>query len=117
MLLTIEGEFLLNIRVDLNQSEAKVSSRQSLLPKSGRTSLGRSSICGSESGRTLGTTPSGVSLLKQELRDFTNLQSQLNQFILANQRLEKSFEVQKTRALDEIYDRWVQLFKLIDEQY
>mmetsp|Transcript_12053 Transcript_12053/g.10652 ORF Transcript_12053/g.10652 Transcript_12053/m.10652 type:complete len:247 (-) Transcript_12053:23-763(-) len=87
-------------------------------PGSGRKSLsGRSSICGSESGRALGTTPSGVSLIKMELKDFQNLQSQLYQWILINQRLELSFNEQQTNALNEIYDRWIQIIKLGDEVY
>ena len=105
-------------RVDLNQSEWKVSSnRQSMMPNGGRPSIGRSSFGGSESGKTLGTTPSGVSLIKIELKDFNNLLSQLHQWILINQRLEISFKAQQKKALDEIYDRWIQLFKLAEESY
>lgn len=87
------------------------------MPKTGRQSFGRSSIAGSDSGRTLGTTPSGTSLIKRELKDFENLQSQLYQWILINQKLEISFKAQQKKALDEIYDRWVQIFKLIEEAY
>jgi len=37
--------------------------------------------------------------------------------VLINQRLEQSFKVQQQKALDEIYERWVQLFRLVDESY
>ena len=65
----------------------------------------------------MSTTPSGISSIKIEYNDFSNLQSQLNQWILINIQLESSFKVQQKKALDEIYDRWIQLFKLIEESY
>lgn len=104
--------------MDLNQSECKLStSRQSLVLNNGRQSFGRNSLATSESGRTLGTTPSGISSIKLELTDFNNLQSQLHQWILININLEASFKAQQKKALDEIYDRWIQLFKLIEDAY
>lgn len=83
----------------------------------GRQSFGRSSIAGYTDGGKSNTTPSGISSIKIELNDFNNLQSQLNQWILINIQLEVSFKAQQKKALDEIYDRWIQLFKLIEESY
>lgn len=87
-----------------------------MYPK-GRQSMGRSSFGGSDTSSRLGTTPSGISSIKIELKDYTNLQSQLHQWILINLKLESSFKAQQQKALDEIYDRWIQIFKLIEESY
>jgi hypothetical protein len=78
---------------------------------------GRYSICNSETGKALSTTPSGSSLIKLELKDFQNLQSQLYQWILINQRLELSFKAQQRQALNEIYDRWIQIIKQVEDNY
>lgn len=83
----------------------------------GRQSFGRNSIAGYTDGGKSNTTPSGISSIKIELNDFNNLQSQLNQWILINIQLETSFKAQQKKALDEIYDRWIQLFKLVEESY
>ncbi|CAI2370540.1 unnamed protein product [Moneuplotes crassus] len=105
-------------KVDISNSELKPNAtRQSVVPMSGRQSLsGRSSLCGSEFGGRM-TTPSGSSLIKLELRDFNNLKSQLYQWILVNQKLEGSFKQQQQNALNEIYDRWLQILKLAEECY
>jgi hypothetical protein len=78
---------------------------------------GRNSIAGSDTGSMCGTTPSGVSSIKIELREFNNLMSQLHQWIFINIKLETTFKSQQKGALDEIYDRWIQIFKLIDDEY
>jgi len=85
--------------------------------KTGRPSIDRNSIAGSESNRTIGTTPSGSSNVKIELTEFNNLVSQLHQWLFINLKLEQSFKEQQQKALDEIYDRWIQIFKLIEESY
>ena len=36
---------------------------------------------------------------------------------LINLKLEHSYKKQQRKALDEIYDRWVQIFKLIEDAY
>ena len=110
--------FLNKFRVDVHQSNQKLSTnRQSMQINDGRQSFGRSSIAGYTDGGKSNTTPSGISSIKIELNDFNNLQSQLNQWILINIQLEVSFKAQQKKALDEIYDRWIQLFKLIEESY
>lgn len=71
----------------------------------------------SETGKASSTTPSGTSLIKLELKDFLNLQSQLYQWILINQKLEMSFKVQQKQALNEIYDRWIQIIRQVEDNY
>jgi hypothetical protein len=90
-----------------------------MIPSSSRKNSfsGRGSICMSETGKTLNTTPSGTSLIKLELKDFLNLQSQLYQWILINQKLEMSFKVQQRQALNEIYDRWIQIIRQVEDNY
>ena len=101
----------------MNQSDSKASkNRLSMI--SGRKSIaGRNSIAGSDTGSVCGTTPSGVSSVKIELRELNNLVSQYHQWIFINIKLEDSFKIQQKKALNEIYDRWIQIFKLIEDEY
>ena len=69
-------------KITMNELQSKpFKNRASVMSKSGRPSIGRSSIACSETSSMLGTTPSGASSVKIELKEFNNLLSQLHQWI------------------------------------
>ena len=55
--------------------------------------------------------------MKDDLREFRNLQSLVVQWKMVNARMDASFRRQTQNALDEIYDRFIQVMKLREENY
>lgn len=115
----IQTDYSNSSKLNNDKSDAKVSvkSRATLAPKSSRMTLKKGAGCDSETQSMLETTPSGSSTIKLELKEFNNLMSQLHQWIFINIKLEQNFKVQQQNALNEIYDRWIQIFKLIEDSY